>query len=108
MTHPDAIRAGLPETTDQTHINIHELKGIWIPQQYLWADDLKVNEKILMAFIHMADQKDHCYASNETLGKWVMLPTQTVKNLIVSLKKKGYLEQVSWDGRTRRVLKCLK
>lgn len=93
---------------DQSHIAIQELKGLWIPAEYLWADDLKPHEKILMAFIRMADQKDHCYASNATLAKWSMLSTQRVKDVIVVLKKKGYLEQVSWDGRTKRVIRCLK
>lgn len=105
--HPDAERIGL-SNYDQTHIAISELKGLWIPAEYLWAEDLSIPEKILMSFIKMADQKDHCYASNATLAKWSMLSTQRVKDMIVKLKKKGYLEQVSWDGRQKRVIKCLK
>lgn len=113
-THPDLIRAGIQftETQDQhireNYVEVESIKFLVIPSQYLWAEDLKPHEKILMSFIRMADQKEHCWASNATLAKWTMLSTQRVKDLIVGLKKKGYLEQVSWDGRTRRVLRCLK
>ena len=93
---------------DQTHVAIQDLKGLWIPAEYLWAEDLLPSEKILMSFIKMADQKDHCYASNETIAKWMLTTPQVVKNMISKLKKKEYLEQVSWDGRTKRVIRCLK
>lgn len=112
--HPDAIRAGIQFTEAQDQhikenfVEVKDLKGLWIPAEYLWAEDLSIPEKILMSFVNMADQKDHCYASNATLAKWTMLSVKRVKNMIVELKKKGYLEQVSWDGRTRRVIRCLK
>lgn len=111
--HPDFLRGNrlTPEQEiqiKQTHVVIKELKGLWIPEEYLWAEDLNINEKVLMAFIKMADQKDHCWASNTTLANWTGLTLGSLKNLIVSLKKKGYLEQVSWDGRHKRVIKCLK
>ena len=93
---------------DQTHVAIHDLKGLWIPSEYLWAQDLTTTEKILMSFIRMADQKQHCWASNETIAGWMHTTTQVVKNMISGLKKKGYLEQVSWDGRTKRIIRCLK
>ena len=108
MNNPDAARMGISDQSDQIFIKLSELKGLWIPGQYLWAEDLNIPEKFLMSFIHMADQEDHCYASNATLAKWTNLSTQRVKDMIVQLKKKGYLEQVSWDGRTRRVIRCLK
>jgi len=118
QNHPDFLRANPSDAvqfTDtqenhikQNYVKVEEIKFLVIPQQYLWAEDLKPNEKILMSFIRMADQKDHCWASNATIGKWMQLPTQTVKNLIVGLKKKGYLQQVSWDGRYKRVIKCLR
>jgi DNA-binding MarR family transcriptional regulator len=113
-THPDVIRAGIQFTDIQdqhikeNYVKVRELKGLWIPAEYLWADDLNPSEKVLMSFIKMADQKDHCWASNETLADWAQLTIGRVKNMIVELKKKGYLEQVSWDGRTKRVLRCLK
>ena len=109
---PDAIRIGFTEVQEnhikQNYVEVKELKGLWIPEQYLWAEDLKLNEKLLMSFIHLADQKEHCWAGNTKLAEWMQLPVQTVKNLMVGLKKKGYLEQVSWDGRYKRVIRCLK
>lgn len=112
--HPDAIRAGIQftEIQDQhikeNYVKVEDIKFLVIPQQYLWAEDLSNNEKILMSFIRMADQKQHCWASNTTLAKWTGLTVGSLKNLIVALKKKGYLEQVSWDGRHKRVIRCLK
>ena len=114
MNNPDAARMGIQFTDSQRHhiqenfIKVRELKGLWIPEEYLWAEDLNINEKVLMSFIKMADQKEHCWASNATLSKWTGLTLGSLKNLIVALKKKGYIEQVSWDGRTKRVLRCLK
>ena len=112
--HPDAIRMNLQftEVQDQhikeNYVKVGDIKFLVIPEQYLWAEDLNHAEKILMSFIRMADQKEHCWASNATLAKWTSLSTQRVKNIIVNLKLKGYLEQVSWDGRTKRVIRCLK
>ncbi|RLD38532.1 MAG: hypothetical protein DRI97_00085 [Bacteroidetes bacterium] len=112
--HPDAERIGLSLTPEQelaihqSHIKVEGINYLTIPSQYLWAEDLNINEKFLMSFIRMADQKDHCWASNTTLAKWTGLTLGSLKNLIVALKKKGYLEQISWDGRHKRVIKCLK
>jgi DNA-binding MarR family transcriptional regulator len=98
-----------PENTkEQTHIDLGELKGLWIPAAYLYAKDLTPVEMILMSYIHMADQKNHCWVSNSKFGEWLGISKLAAKNLIVKLKSKGYIEQVSWDGRSKRVLKCLK
>jgi len=107
-SNPDAERMGIDSQPDQTHVSLSELKGLWIPSQYLYSEDLTMVERILMSYIHMADQKEHCWVSNETFGKWLGISKLAAKNLIVKLKAKGYIEQVSWDGRTRRVLRCLK
>lgn len=114
--HPDAERMGLPADLTpeqeiqlkQTHINIFNLEGLWTPKEYLYAEDLSEREVKLMSYIRMLDQKDHCWASNATLGKLLGINTQSVKNLLVGLKKKGYIEQVSWDGRYKRIIRCLK
>lgn len=116
--HPDFLRGNPDHAIEftevqtnhikQNYVKVEDLKGLWIPEKYLWAEDLNIPEKLLMSFIKMADQKEHCYASNATLAKWTMLSTQRVKDMIVKLKKKGYLEQVSWDGRQKRVIRCLK
>lgn len=110
-THPDLEKfqgrdLNLPNP-EQT-VDLGELKGLWIPAAYLYAEDLTPVETLLMSYIHMADQKDHCWVSNAKFGEWLGISKLAAKNLIVKLKAKGYIEQVSWDGRTRRVLKCLR
>ncbi|MBE3086031.1 MAG: hypothetical protein IMZ64_07425 [Bacteroidetes bacterium] len=92
---------------DNPTINPKQLRGVWMPEQYLYADDLTLQEKILMAFILMLDQKDHCYASNRYLGSLIGTTAKTVANMLIALKKKDYIEQVSWDG-SLRIMRCLK
>ena len=115
MTDPNMPWGSTPPLTpeqeldiEQNYVKVKGIKYIKIPGAYLWAEDLKPNEKLLMGFIYLADNEKHCWASNSTLAEWMQLPVQTIKNLIVGLKKKGYLEQVSYDGRYKRVLRCLK
>ncbi|MDA3806317.1 MAG: hypothetical protein PF440_00245 [Thiomicrorhabdus sp.] len=92
---------------DNPTINPKQLKGIWMPAQYLYAEDLSLQEKILMSFIFMLDQEDHCYASNKYLGSLIGTSAKTVSNMLIALKKKNYLEQMSWDG-NMRIMRCLK
>lgn len=80
-----------------------DFKGIWIPR-HIWLDEtLTPIEKCLIAEIHSLDN-DHekgCFASNEYLGKFLGIKEKTVANIISSLKKRGYVEQVYFDGRNR-------
>lgn len=87
-------------------INPRQLKGLYIPAKYLYNEDMSPQEKILMSFIFMMDQENHCYASNKYLGYLMNMDERLIRNKLVSLKKRGYLELVSYDG-IKRVLRCL-
>ena len=87
-------------------IDPKKLQGLWIPAKYLYENDLTQKEILLVSFIHMMDQDNHCYASNRYLGELMGCNEKTVRNMLVELKKKGYIEQVSWNGKIRK-LKCL-
>jgi len=92
---------------DSPTINPKQIRGLWMPEQYLFSKELTIQEKILMSFIYTLDQKDHCYASNRYLGELIKTSAKTVSNMLISLKKKGFVEQLSWDGNIR-FMKCLK
>lgn len=90
---------------DHPKINPKKIKGLWIPDKYLHAVDLTLTEKHLISYIFMLDQDDNCYASNKYLGELMGISPGRVANLLTELKSKGYIRQVSWDGRIRK-LKC--
>jgi hypothetical protein len=87
-------------------INPRQLKGLYIPAKYLYSEDLTPQEKILVSFINVMDQENHCYASNKYLGYLVGVSEKTIANMLISLKAKNYVELVSFDG-IKRVLKCI-
>lgn len=99
-----AAQGQQPSPTNPT-INPKQIKGLWMPSEYLFAADLNYPEKILMGFVFMLDQENHCYASNKYLGELLGVSERTIVNMVVKLKKKGYIEQVSWNG-LKRVIKC--
>lgn len=76
-------------------------KGIWIPAE-IWLDEnLTALEKIVWAEIDSLDGDDGCYASNEYLSEFCQCSPTKVSKAISKLKSLGYVEQVSFDGRTR-------
>jgi len=97
----------LTPTPDNPVINPKQIRGLWMPEQYLFSKDLSLQEKILMSFIYTLDQKDHCYASNKYLGELIGTSAKTVSNMLINLKKKEYIELLSWNGNIR-IMRCLK
>jgi len=78
-----------------------DFKGIWIPKE-IWLDNtLTYFEKCLLAEIHSLDGKDGCFASNEYLCKFFNEKERKIQDALSKLKAKGYIKQVSFDGRTR-------
>lgn len=76
-------------------------KGIWIPRE-IWLDQrLSYFEKCLLAEISSLDGEKHCYASNEYFAKFFNERIRKIQTGISKLKSLGYIEQVSFDGRTR-------
>lgn len=90
---------------DNPNINPKQLEGLWIPAIYLYAQDLGQTEKILMSYIRMLDQEKHCYASNGYLAEIMGLTEKRIRNMLVDLKSKGYIETIR---RNPRLIKCVK
>jgi DNA-binding transcriptional ArsR family regulator len=86
-----------------------DFKGIWVPKE-LWMDKrLTIVEKCIMAEIDSLDcGEEHCYAGNDYLGLMFDLHERTISQAITKLKRLGFIEQVAFDGRVRRLKSNLK
>lgn len=85
-----------------------DFKGIWIPRE-IWLDKrIGLLEKSLWAEIHSLydREKGGCYASNEYLAEFCGVQERHLQRMIANLKERGWLVQVSFDGR-QRVLKAI-
>jgi len=78
--------------------------GVWIPKDVYLNKQLSWLEKILLVEIESLDNQDGCFASNDYFADFLDVTKTTISSSISKLKKLGFVEQVSFDGR-RRVLK---
>jgi hypothetical protein len=80
-----------------------DFKGIWIPREIWLAKDLSCQEKCLWAEIHSLFDRERggCYASNEYLMEFFGIKERRLQEMMANLKHKGWVVQVSFDGRTR-------
>jgi hypothetical protein len=80
-------------------INPKKLQGLWIPAEYLYANDLSKTEMLLLSYIKMLDQDKHCYASNKYLSELMKKNESWIRNILVKLKKKNYIATISRNPR---------
>jgi len=78
-----------------------EFKGIWIPKEIWFTQDINFQEKLLWAEIDSLDTEKGCIASNEYFANFFNLSKTQVSLYISDLKKKGYIQQEWFDGRQR-------
>jgi len=76
-------------------------KGIWIPKEIWLAENLSLQEKVMLAEIDSLDNEDGCTASNEYFSKFFDLSETRISNIISSLKEKDLIEQTEFTGRKR-------
>ena len=70
-----------------------EFKGIWIPKELWFLDDLNLTEKVLLSVINsLTDADAGCFANNEYFAKLLGLSKGRISKIINALVKKGYLE----------------
>lgn len=85
-----------------------DFKGIWIPRE-IWLDkSLTLLERALWAEIHSLFDREMggCYASNEYLAEFAGVQERRLQQMLANLKARGWLVQVSFDGR-KRVIKAV-
>src|SRR5277367_3080928 len=93
------------ESTEQI---VQRFTGYWIPEE-LSKLGISITAQLLLSTIDslQQDAPNYCFASNEYLAKMMGLSPSRVSFYITRLKRLGLIEQVSYDGRIRR-LRCLK
>tara|TARA_R110000824_G_scaffold364662_3_gene553026 strand:- start:32 stop:649 length:618 start_codon:yes stop_codon:yes gene_type:complete len=84
--------------------NKRNFLGVWLPRDVYLDKKLSWTEKILYVEIQSLDNEQGCFASNEYFAEFLDVSTTTISISISKLKKLGYVECISFDGR-RRVLK---
>lgn len=86
-----------------------DFKGVWIPRE-VWLDDsLSALEKVILIEIDSLDtEENHCYASNKYLAEFCRCSEIKVSQAIKKFIFLGYIEQISFDGRTRILKSRLK
>lgn len=81
----------------------YEFRGVWIPKE-VWEDvKLTWMEKCLAAEIDALDNGGGCFASNEYLANKFGSTAASIANQISKLRTEGYVETLSFNGRTRKL-----
>jgi DNA-binding transcriptional regulator GbsR (MarR family) len=89
----------------QTNEN-RKFLGIWIPKEIYLNNDLSWTDKILVIEILSLDNERGCFASNDYFAEFLGVTKTTISTSISKLKELGFIEQISFDGRTR-ILKAV-
>ena len=82
-----------------------DFKGIWIPKEIWYSDQLNLMEKILFVEIHSLDNERGCYASNRYFAGFFGLHPRRIAAHISSLKLKGFIT-VTVRNRYERVIRA--
>lgn len=80
-----------------------DFKGVWIPKEVWLSTELKMLEKVILTEIYSLDNEDHCTAGNEYLAEFCSCSLSAVSKAIAHLKELGYIEELSFDGRHRKL-----
>ena len=82
-----------------------DFKGIWIPKEIWFSDQLSAMEKILFVEIHSLDNERGCYASNRHFAEFFDVSERQIQTYIATLKKKGFIT-VTIQNRYERVMRA--
>lgn len=75
--------------------------GVWIPRDIYLDKRLNWTDKILLIEIESLDNERGCFASNDYFADFLGVSKTTISISVSKLKELGFVEQVSFDGRTR-------
>lgn len=87
-----------------------DFKGIWISKE-IWLDNrLSPLEKVILAEIDSLDCEEYggCVAGNDYLAEFCQCSANKVALAVSKLKELGFIELISFDGRTRKLKSRLK
>lgn len=79
--------------------------GLFIPVEVLNNQELTMLEQMLLSWVDALYCPSHkgCYASNDYFAKKLKVKENTIAKAFTSLRQKGMIEDVSFDGRHRIV-----
>lgn len=93
-----------------------EWTGVWIPKEIYLCQDLDEFDIILLTEIHsLSKKKLGCIAGNEHFAEFMRRGRTNspkamklmVQRSIAKMKNLGFVEQISFDGRVRKLRTCL-
>lgn len=80
------------------------VKGVWLPGEVAFNNELNERDKHVWWIIDSLDcSANNCWASNEYIAYLLETGPTTISGSIKKLKEKGYIKQISFDGRVRRL-----
>jgi hypothetical protein len=83
-------------------------RGVWIPAEIWEAHILSWMEKCLWAEISsLGTEEKPCFASNAFLAKKFNSTESSISNMISRLRSLNMVKQVSYDGRSRKMVAIL-
>ena len=80
-----------------------DFKGVWIPKQIWLNEELTLLEKIIFVEIDSLDNENHCVAGKEYFATFCNCSESKVSKAIKKLKELNMIEEVSFDGRHRKI-----
>ena len=80
-----------------------DFKGVWIPKEIWLNKELTMIEKVIFTEIDSLDNEYHCVAGNEYFAEFCNCGIATVTRAIKHLKDLKYIEELTFDGRHRRL-----
>ena len=80
-----------------------DFKGVWIPKEIWLNEELTLLEKIIFVEIDSLDNENHCIAGNEYFATFCNCSESKVSKAIKKLKELGMIEELSFDGRHRKL-----
>jgi len=81
-----------------------DFQGILIPEEIWELQDLSIQDRVILSgikYLSSLEADGNCCESNESISKFFSLSTRVIQRSLSKLKKLGYIEQISFDGRTR-------
>ncbi len=82
-----------------------DFKGVWIPSEIWLSEKLSLIEKVLFVEIYYLDNERGCFASNRYFAEFFGVSDRQIRNIIGSLKSKGFII-VTVQNRNERVIRA--
>ncbi len=85
-------------------------KGVWIPAEIWLADELSLQEKIILAEIDKLDNDSGCYATNQYFANFIRLSKKRVSVIVNDLVSKGFIESkfISKNSNNKEVIRIIR